>query len=342
MRNSLFKGIEKIDTSNHLEKILKFPEQIIDSLKIVNSLDISKLSNKRFKEIFFCGMGGSGIAGDILKILFFNTSLPFFVIKDYDIPSFLNKDSLCFISSFSGNTEETLSCFKKAKKITENIVCVSTGGILKKLSKKFIFIKIPSDFVPRQALGYSFFIPYFLLCRLGILKKVSYREIVTLLKGSQKSFCKRAKLIATHIYKKLPIIYCAQFPLEPVALRIKAQFNENSKNLCWVNFFPELNHNEIVGLQFPKEVFKYIKVIFLRTPFENERVRLRIEITKKILEKKDIKFLEVKSCGKSILSHIFYLIHLFDLVSFYLAILNKIDPTPVKIIDYLKKELRKR
>ncbi len=342
MKNLLFKEIKRIDKSQHLEKILNFPNQIVESAKLVDPIDISKIK-KKFKDIFFCGMGGSGLAGDILKTLFsISSPIPFFVVKNYELPSFFNKNSLCFISSFSGNTEETLSCFEKAKKITKNIICISTGGILEIKAKEFMFIKIPSEFVPRQALGFSFFVPYFLLCKLGMLKKESYEEVVDLLKDSQKSLYRKAKKIAIELHKKLPIIYCAQFPFEPLALRIKAQFNENSKNLCWVNFLPEMNHNEIVGWKFPKELFKYIRVIFLRSSFENKRVSLRMEITKRILQREKVKFLEFNSQGKSLLSHLFYLIHLFDLVSFYLAVLNKIDPTPVKVIDYLKSELKKK
>jgi glucose/mannose-6-phosphate isomerase len=151
-----------------------------------------------------------------------------------------------------------------------------------------------------------------------------------------------AKKIASELHKKLPIIYAATDHFDAVSTRWKGQICENAKMLAFNNVFPEFNHNELVGWKILSEYRDDLIVVILKDRDDHPRIKTRMEIVKGIIEKEKVEVIEVESCGDSLLSHIFSLIQLGDFVSFYLAILNREDPTPVKVIDFLKNELAKK
>jgi len=346
--------IGRIDGSNMLSLLLKFPAQCKEAVKITQAIEIPEKYKNSFSNILFTGMGGSAIGAHIL-ICYLRDELdiPAIVNRDYTIPKFVREDTLAIFCSYSGNTEETLSAYEKAKRRTSNIVVLSSNGKLITNAQKdgFLNIQIPSGLPPRAALGYSFF-PLLLLCsKLGLVKSKhdEINEVFEVL-GKDckhqigleiKSASNLAKQIAYKCHKKFPIVYGASDSLEAVVLRWRTQFSENSKSLSSTHVFPEMNHNEIVGWEFPEELLPYFIVIILRDSCEHPRVSKRIEITKKILEDNDIKTLQVFSLGNFLLSRLFSLIYIGDFSSFYLSILNRVDPTPVKRIDYLKRELAK-
>jgi glucose/mannose-6-phosphate isomerase len=140
---------------------------------------------------------------------------------------------------------------------------------------------------------------------------------------------------------RLPVIYSPTEHLDSVNLRWRTQLAENAKVLAYGNVLPEMNHNELVGWNVQKRLMKDIVVVVLRDADEHSRVRVRLELTKRIIAKYSPRVIETRSEGKSLLARMFSLIHLGDWVSYYLAILNEVDPTPVKVIDYLKTELGK-
>jgi len=143
------------------------------------------------------------------------------------------------------------------------------------------------------------------------------------------------------LYGKFPLIYAAADFIDVVALRWRGQLAENSKTLASHHLFPELNHNEIVGWEFPERLLKDSVVVILRDEEDHARIKKRMDITKQIISEKADSVVEINSTGKGRLARIFSLIYIGDMVSFYLAILNGVDPTPVEKIDYLKKELAK-
>ena len=212
------------------------------------------------------------------------------------------------------------------------------------------FIKIPAGIPPRCALGYAFIPLLLILCKLRFIKdKQKHIDEAADVLGNLKSELapenpadsNLAKRIALTLQRRYPIIYGANERVDVVTTRWRGQLAENSKQLSSHHVFPEMNHNEIVGWDFPAELMDKFVVIFLRDKEDHKRVARRMDITKDILSKKGIKIIEVSSKGKGLLSRMMSLIYIGDMASFYLAILNGVDPTPVDRVTYLKKELAK-
>jgi len=320
-----------IDNSNMLKVIEDFPLQCKTALELPKGISVSGKVDK----IFVCGMGGSAVGGDLLKIYMQNSKIPVFVVRDYKVPNFVDENSLVFAVSYSGNTEETISAYQDAVKKKAKIVAVTTGGQLGSMAKKVI--KIPSGMQPRAALGYTFFPVLGVLVNSGIVD-VKGREIEEMLDILSKTeeFKTVGERIAKKIGKRTPIIYASEM-LGAVAYRWKTQFNENGKVAAFYHVFSEMNHNEIAGYQ---NINKndYI-AIFIRDKFDNERIKKRMDVTKEIISTRvDVE--EVFTRGEFLLSRIFSGIYYGDFASYYLALANRIDPTPVTVIENLKKKLK--
>ncbi|MCX7661747.1 MAG: bifunctional phosphoglucose/phosphomannose isomerase, partial [Candidatus Omnitrophica bacterium] len=327
------------------------PLQCRIALEIAGTCKIL-IEEREFSNVIFCGMGGSAIGGDLLRtLLYFETNLPILVFRDYSLASFINERSLVFLSSYSGDTEETLSCYEEVKRKTKNIIGISSGGKLKQLCQdnKFTFIQIPPGLPPRSALGYLSLIPLEVLGRLGLISKytdtiiqtISYLENLRDKKLSPKVSLgdNPAKLIAKKLFNKFVIIYTSSIHFDVCALRLKAQINENAKAPAWTGFFPEMNHNEIVGWQNLKRFFKNFIILNLKDQNMHPRILKRMWITKEILEEEGLEIIELNAEGNNLLSKIFSLIYIGDFISFYLAMLYGVDPTPVERISFLKRKL---
>ncbi|MCM8763929.1 MAG: bifunctional phosphoglucose/phosphomannose isomerase [Candidatus Omnitrophica bacterium] len=334
--------IRKIDKSGMLELIENFDSQCIDA----DSISISDVPVRDYDCVVWAGMGGSAIAGDILKqMVEMYCSLPFIVHRNYGLPNYVNNRSLVFAISYSGDTEETLSAFKEGVKKKASIVSLSSGGQLEKLSKRegVLHIKIPAGQPPRCSLGYIFFPLANLLRRLGFVEQVDAGKIAELARTYRNIYGvesreNRAKEFARKMHGKNIVIYSGE-GLLPAATRWKTQIAENSKQMVAVNVFPEMNHNEIMAWNFPSHLISNSVVFFLRDSKDNERVRLRMNLTGEILKSKSIPVYDVESQGIQTVERIFSLILLGDWISFYLALLNGVDPTEIKEISYLKKKL---
>lgn len=320
------------------EMIRSLPEQIIAGKRLAEQISLPKI--KDIKNIVVSGMGGSAIGGDLLfDILSKELSVTIYVNRSYSLPAFVNEDTLIFISSYSGNTEETLSSFRKAQEKTKNIICITSNGELAKESK-FTTVKIPGGYQPRAAIGYLFTPMLVILSRIGIIKDKNkdIEECVKLLKSLTPDFDSdkgEPYALAEKLNGKVPIIY-ADFSFQSVTKRWSAQLNENSKTFAHYNIFPELNHNEIVGFGFP--TFENF-CIFLRDKEEHQQVKKRIDITKEIIGHSTSGIEDIWSKGESFLTRVFSLIYFGDWVSYWLAVIRKVDPTPVERISYLKKRL---
>lgn len=307
---------------------------------------------KGIKKIVFSGMGGSAIGADLIRSFYlYELALPVFVIRNYRLPAFVDRQSLFFACSYSGNTEETISSFKEALKRGAKVLVFSSDGRLVEMAKteNLPFILIPRGYPPRAALGYAFFTPLRIIQDLGFIpeqeKKV--KETVVILERLRDRYlsvkvCSRdnlAKKLALALEDKFPVIYGCVDYLDSVVARWRAQLAENSKTLASSHLLPELNHNEIVGWRFPEELLKKFEVIILRDKSESKRMRQRIEITKRLIRQRRVKVRDITSWGDSLVARMFSLIYIGDYLSFYLAILNHVDPTAVRPIDYLKREL---
>jgi len=343
--------LRRLDPSGMYAWIREFPRQIKDAVRIGTSTPL-KLSVRGIRNIVMSGLGGSAIGGDLLRsYLSDQLDVPFLVNRHYVLPEFVDKNSLVIISSYSGNTEETIAAHKDAVKRKARILCVSTNGETEKLARRYknTFIKIPGGLSPRAALGYSFFPLLVALSRLGITKSKAraISETIQLLKMKSTLFAdlqspENAPLrLAEQLRGKLPVVYSATEYFDAVNVRWRGQIAENAKQLAFGHVLPEMNHNELVGWKALKDQMKSMEVIFLRDGGVHPRVRVREDITKNIISQFASNVTEIRSEGQSLLSRMFYLIHFGDWMSLYLAILNQEDPTPVRVIDYLKGELAK-
>jgi len=301
-------------------------------------------------KIVICGMGGSAIGGDLLRSLTSKLNKPqIFVNRGYDLPAFVDPKTLVIASSYSGNTEETLSAFKQALNANCKKLAITTDGKLEDLAQENGVPVFTIDYItqPRAALGYSFIPLLSLLGKLGFLKDKSeeVERMAQTLDGLLGKVAENiptslnsAKQLAIKVFGKLIVIYGAGI-LSPVAQRWKGQFNENSKTWAFYETFSELNHNAVVGYEFPQEMASKVYVVMLRCPSLHPRILARYQITSEILGKAGVEHEIIDSQGENDLTRMMSLVFLGDWVSYYLAMLNQTDPTPVKMIDYLKRRL---
>ena len=347
------KTIEKFDKSNMRKLLHGFPHQ---GEKMLESMGHIKLPPvyKEVKNIIVSGLGGSSVGGDLLKnFLRDKINLPLIVNRSYTLPHWVGKDTLLICVSYSGNTEETLNTYKIAKEAKSKIIVISSGGELTGLAKGdgFPYIPVPEVGIPpRTALGYLFFPQLFIIKMLGfadiedselseaIQTLKNLREEIDISSPKNKNISKK---LAEEIYQTIPLVYTTSDYLEGAGIRWKTQINENSKSPVYCEFFPELNHNEIMGWEGGEELVGKFSLILLRDKGESERMLKRIGITLSLIKDNVSKMLEVHSRGNKLLSRILSLIYIGDYVSFYLAVLNGVDPTEIKSISSLKKSLSK-
>lgn len=341
-----------VDKSNFKKFLLDFHKQIEASNDIVDQAVI-KIKAEKVQRILYFGMGGSAITGNLLyDTLFDELKAPIDIVRGYSCPSYCNDKTLVIASSYSGNTEETLSAIKGVEKTGAMVLAITSGGKLKKLaeSKKWNLINIPDGLPPREALGYSFFPLYHTLGRVGLLnnyksntKKLAAFVHDIAVRNDHKSSGGHvfSEELAKTLKGKIPVIYSTAPYLNTISRRWQNQFHENSKSMAFANVVPEMNHNEIVGWEQDTDIVKNMVVIFLENENPHPRIQKRIELTKKIIKKKGAQVVELYTQGKTRLEKIFSLIVLGDWVSYYLAIYYKKDPIAIKNIDYLKDELAK-
>lgn len=345
--------IKKIDKSNMLDLIIDFPQQCQRAQEIGKKINLPGDYLVSYDQVVLTGLGGSAIGADILRsYLAEEIKIPVLVNRNYTLPALVNKRTLVIAISYSGNTEETISAYNQAKEKDATLIVLTSNGHLLSLAKtdNIPCLTIPGGLPPRCALGYSFIPLLILFAKLGFIKdkEVQIKEMIenltrlnqeTLLPQSKNK--NLAKSIALKLYQKFPVIYASTDHFDAVAMRWRGQIAENAKSLSFSHVFPEMNHNEIVGWEFPKKILKDLIVLFLRDMEDHPRIKRRMDISKNIIRRQKVEIIEIESRGMHLLSRIFSLIYIGDWVSFYLAILNKVDPTPVEQVTYLKKELAK-
>jgi glucose/mannose-6-phosphate isomerase len=343
--------LHHIDPDGMYDCLLDFPKQVEEAYRTGKKSNV-KVRASGFTSIVLTGLGGSAIGGDLLRAyLSDECRIPLTVNRHYTLPASVGSKTLVIVSSYSGNTEETISAQKDATRRKAKVVCISTGGEVTRFARKHKqpCIETPGGLQPRAALGYSFFPLLVFLSASGFIKPKDrdIRETIALLRLKAEVYRhpdheeNPAVQLARKFKGHLPVVYSASDHLDAVNVRWRGQFAENAKQLAYGNLLPEMNHNELVGWNSLRNLLKEIHVIFLRDRGEHARVSVREEITKKIVTDYAHGVSEVWSEGKSLLARMFSLIHLGDWVSYYLAILNNQDPTPVKAIDFLKSELAK-
>lgn len=321
------------------ELISSFPAQLFDALNLFGRQNLCYPSEK-INHVLICGLGGSGIGGSIAaEIAERRSKIPVSVCKDYLIPEWVGTDSLVVISSYSGDTEETLNALNQSMNRGAAIICITSGGKIKEiaLEKGLQLILIPGGMPPRACLGYSMtqilgiidqmdFVP-------GLLKEWEYAT--NFLQIQSEVIQKEAQEIGRSIASYLPVIYTSA-GYEGIAIRMRQQLNENAKMLCWHHVLPEMNHNELVGWV---DKSPHISAVFLRNDDEYYRTSKRFEICQEIISRFAEKTLILRSRGNNRLERMLYWIHLGDWISWFASEERNQDAMEIRVINHLKSQL---
>jgi len=318
------------------EIIYSLPEQISET---VSSVPEKSFGKKRYDNVLVCGMGGSGISGEIAAALY--PKLQIIVNKDYAVPGYVDKNTLAILISYSGNTEETLTNYQQLSRRKIDMVLISSNGNLYK-KKALHKIKVPQGLPPRGALGYLF-APLPIMIRQANLihddPRSKLLDLSAFLVRQRDSIEKTAQGVAAALVDRLLIIYADSSTFTPVANRWRCQLNENSKVLAHINVIPEMNHNEIVGLGRPEKFNADTSIVFINDPGAHPRNKIRRRLLKSLISRELPAIMEFSPAGRNNLEHMFWTIMLGDFISYYLALQKGIDPVPVTRIEELKKKL---
>lgn len=330
------------DPSNFRQFIIDTPSQFKVGMEIAKNAKVEG----DFESLTVSGMGGSALPVNLLQA-FINTpdEKPFdiYINRYYLLPSFAKqKSSLNFISSYSGTTEEVISSLEEVQALGLPFVGFSSGGNIEELSKKYGMphVKLPipyPNYQPRMGTGYFFGAMYQVLVNQGLIPDKS-SEIISDAKNFNEhmdSYEQKGKELAQKLKGKTPVVYASsQFVSTAMVWKIK--LNENAKTPAFYNFFPELNHNEMVGFTNPQAKFF---IIMLKDSKDDPRNLKRYEVTAQLLKDKGIESEILSMDGDNIFSKMFSSITLADWTSYYLALEYDQDPTPVAMVEDLKKIL---
>ena len=320
--------------------VAKFPAQLKNAFEIGENTAL-KPSEKTFSNVLICGLGGSGIGARIFSQLIDSLiEIPVFVNGDYSIPKWVGEKTLVVISSYSGNTEEVVSCLSEVKNISGEICAITSGGIVLEESKKngYNVIEIPGGMPPRACLGYSLTQFFFLFDHYGLIEAKLLEELKdsqVFIESVSPTIEKRAKELFQRLNGKISVLYSSKM-FNPLMVRLQQQINENSKALAWVNLVPEMNHNEIVGWTKKND---QLAVIAVEDEKDNKRVLHRLDYVKRTVSPLVSSYSVVNPEGKTLIEKYFYLIHLFDWISIQIAEAKGVDAVEVNVIDRLKEEL---
>jgi glucose/mannose-6-phosphate isomerase len=340
------------DKSNMLSNILDLPDQIATAYDQLKKFPLPS-TYINAKNIVILGMGGSAIGGALVASLAKEARLPIFIHRDYEIPRFVSKESLVIAVSYSGNTEETLTGFIQAAEKGAKIVVATCGGKIGSIATRYKapVYKINYGAQPRAALGYLFTSVLMFLEKIGQfdIDQDKIRESLLLMKGFRNKIGPQvassenlAKQIAKNLVNKIPV-FIGSGILSDVARRWKTQTNENAKQAAFFETLPEADHNFIVGQENPKDLRNKIWVVFLTSRYDHPRNILRHKITVEILQKANTPYETVMiPIATSPLSEQLLSIYLGDFVSYYLALQNRVDPTEIPNINYLKDKLAEK
>jgi glucose/mannose-6-phosphate isomerase len=349
---SVIESVERIreaDPGDMLGRIKDLPKQVRDAWAIASKSTIAPAYSD-VRNIVVAGMGGSAIGGDLAAALLADElKVPMNVHRDYGLPAYVGRDSLVIVSSYSGNTEETLSSFEEARKRGAKVLALTTGGKIAELARasNYPIVTFSYKAQPRAALGYSLGLVLGVLAKLGFVRDLS-DDIEAALSDLAKleervhegARTNDAKRMALELQGRIPFAYGAGV-MGVMARRVKGQWNENAKNWAAFDVMSELNHNAVVGFEHPPIAKEALTVLLLRSDRDNPRHKLRFEVTRELLDRARVPHKTLQFAGRNMLSEVLQMVLFTDYVSFYIALLNGADPTPVKSIDYLKDRLAK-
>ncbi len=322
--------------------VANFSKQLSDAITIGVNAKLSNVGTP-ISNVLICGLGGSGIGGTIVSELVAGYSkVPINITKGYFIPAYVNENTLVIVSSYSGNTEETLNCLELAAAKNAKIASITSGGKLLEISKekKYDHILVPGGMPPRACLGYSLTQLFFILGFFKVIDDRYKKELenaIKLIDDEESNIIAEANSIAEKLKGKTPVIYATTY-YEGVAIRFRQQLNENAKMLCWHQIIPEMNHNELVGWT---EKNDKLSVLIFIDKQEYSRNMARIEINKEVIKKYTSHITEIYSKGNTSIEKAIYFIHLGDWISVLLGEMRGVDLMEINVINHLKSELSK-
>ena len=332
----------KTDISPMKTLVANFSKQLTEAISIGSKAKFTASANK-ISNVLICGLGGSGIGASIVSELVAPTaSVPLNSSKGYFIPGYVNENTLVIISSYSGNTEETLQCMEQAIQKKAKIVCITSGGSVEKIAKEkgLDHIIVPGGMPPRSCLGYSLVQLFYTLSFFKIITDSFVADLqaaVKLLDQEENAIIAEATAISKQLIGKIPVLYATTYN-EGIAIRFRQQLNENSKILCWHQIIPEMNHNELVGWTQKND---NLAVIFLLDKDEYSRNLARVEINKEVIKKYTNTIIDIQSKGNSAIEKALYFIHLGDWISVIFGESRGADLMEIKVIEHLKSALSK-
>lgn len=292
-------------------------------------------------KVLACGLGGSGIGARLVaSMVAADLKMPFEVCHDYDIPAYTDSGTLVLISSYSGNTEETIDAMYKAMAAGAKLVCITSGGAVADFARKYnlALALMPAGFPPRSQMGVSVSLQVKMLTAVGLIGTehlTGLRLGALFIHDNQESIKAKAGELADFFKGRVPLIY-ADAHREPVLIRWQQQLNENSKVLCHHHVFPEMNHNELVGWEGGDNRFA---ALLMRTAQDHKRTSYRMDICAPLFRAKCDRVEEVLFDHSNSWVNALHMIHLGDWISVFLADLNQVDATEIKTIIYLKDQL---
>lgn len=338
-----FKHLDPKDVYGSTGLLAEQVKQVLDDFKNINVSD----DFKNIKNIVISGMGGSAYGGHVaLSLLKNDLSVPIYINNDYTLPTFVGKNSLVILISYSGSTEETLACAIEAKQKSAKISGITAGGELGDFLKEnsvFYYIFDPKNNPsgqPRLGTGYTVFGTLSLINKLGLFKDITpdINTAVSELEETLEEIKENAIDMSQKILGFIPIIFSAEF-LDGNAHILRNQFNETSKTFSAFSQIPELNHHLLEGLKYPSD--KKMKVLFINSNLYSPSIQKRIELTKDVVSKNNIEWLEYYPNGSNKISQILNFLSFGGYATFYLGVLYGEDPSLIPWVDYFKKQLKK-
>lgn len=334
------------DAGRMIDTIDAFSDQCREAIALGEGFTFA--GKGEFNKVIICGMGGSAMAGDVARRF---AKVPITVNRSYTLPPFADKRTLLVAISYSGNTAETISSLKAGIKVGMRGLCIASGGKLEKIAQEngIPFLKVPSGFQPRAATGYLALPLLVVLSRLGLTAGAEQWDDMFTALGKVKEECAAsvplkenpAKELAQALHGHIPIIYGTAGNTDLVAMRFKTQINENAKQPAYWNAFSELNHNEILALV-RSDLLASQHIVLLKNSFDHPENRVRMEIMTGLFDEHHVPHTDVTAKGESELAQVLAQIYFGDYVSYYLALTNKLDPTPVELIEKFKRTLAER
>jgi len=338
------KYIHDKDAQDALGIASKQPDQLLHQFDITWHAE-----PYQFENIVYAGMGGSSLAA-ALSLSWPGYRVPFEICRQYNIPNYVSEKTLFIASSYSGNTEETLSAIAQAEQKNATIIVIAGGGALQKLAeeKGYEFILMPKAEQPRYAVLYNLSALYQLFSKTDLLCEPvtaeQLQQVAEFLNSHISNFIPTvqtannpAKKLAQEIMGKSAVVYSGPF-LTPAAYKWKISFNENAKNVAWQGILPEFSHNEFIGWS-SHPTNKPYAIIDLQSSYEHPQIKKRFEVSERLLSGKRPHPNNIQAEGDTQLEQLLWTVIMGDFTTIYLGLLNGVNPTPVDLVEKMKKEL---